>query len=65
MPEINERVDFERQSIMGHSMGGHGALTIVEEPCEVRERERVCANRQSIGGGLSVGAEGLQRVLER
>ena len=28
VPEINERVDFERQSIMGHSMGGHGALTI-------------------------------------
>jgi len=28
VPEINERGDFERQSIMGHSMGGHGALTI-------------------------------------
>lgn len=28
IPEIVERVDFTRESIMGHSMGGHGALTI-------------------------------------
>ena len=25
---INDKVDFNRQSIMGHSMGGHGALTL-------------------------------------
>ena len=26
--EISEAIDFDRQSIMGHSMGGHGALTL-------------------------------------
>ncbi|KAG9081180.1 hypothetical protein FRC07_014598 [Ceratobasidium sp. 392] len=26
--EVGDVVDFERQSVMGHSMGGHGALTL-------------------------------------
>ena len=34
---INEKVDFNRQSIMGHSMGGHGALTLaLRNPAKYR-----------------------------
>lgn len=37
-----EQIDGKRVSIMGHSMGGHGALTLVSEErhCKIVEEVR-------------------------
>ena len=54
-------VDGERESIYGHSMGGHGALICaLKNPGPLSLGLRLRADRQS--DGLPVGREGLQRL---
>ena len=57
-------VDMARQGITGHSMGGHGALTIaLRDPGAVPLGQRLCADRQP--AELPVGREGAGRLSRR
>ena len=50
-------VDMERQAITGHSMGGHGALTVaLRNPESFPQRLRLCPDRCTFAG--AVGTEG-------
>lgn len=42
------QIDAERVSITGHSMGGHGALTLVRlpSPLNIVIEYRICADRE-------------------
>ena len=54
-------VDPRRQSILGHSMGGHGALTVALAPSRPLSRgQRLCADRRALAG--AVGHQGARRL---
>ena len=57
-------VDMDRQGISGHSMGGHGALTVALQLSRaLPQRFRVCADR--CAGPGAVGTEGAGRLSRR
>ena len=57
-------VDMDGRAITGHSMGGHGALTVaLELPRPLPQRLRVRADRRAEPG--AVGAEGAGRLSRR
>jgi len=56
-------VDPKRQSILGHSMGGHGALP---QPCAIptaTRSQRLCADRRTLA--CAVGYQGRSRLSRR
>jgi S-formylglutathione hydrolase len=56
--------DMARQGITGHSMGGHGALTVgLRNPDRFRSGLRLCADRRAQPGAL--GPEGAGRLSRR
>ncbi len=57
-------VEMDRQGITGHSMGGHGALTVaLQSPAPVPQRLRLRAHRRAVAG--PVGAESAYRLSRR
>ena len=56
--------DMDRQAITGHSMGGHGALTVaLSNPGPLPQRLGLRADRRA--GPGAVGAEGARRLSRR
>ena len=56
--------DAARQSILGHSMGGHGALTDRAQPSRsLPRRQRLCADRCALAS--AVGYQGAGRLSRR
>jgi S-formylglutathione hydrolase len=56
--------DLTRQGITGHSMGGHGALTLhLKRPDSYRERKCFFADRRTDAGAL--GPESVHRLSRR
>ena len=48
--QFKEQVDGERVSIFGHSMGGHGALTLVSGAIDIKTLERTRPRKLRQGG---------------
>ena len=62
--EAEYPVDMGRQSITGHSMGGHGALTVaLQFPGPLSQRVGLRPDRRTEPG--AVGAEGADRLSRR